>query len=349
MSNFVFSKWCRTPRSAFCRGKLAINLPPFILHLSSIHCVLGAEQEAAFIKWLRSNSASYRLCPLVDRRERRRRLNKQRLGHMLQLFPTNERMTRRRVESQVEQIWVPNANTNGSVVFHHRRRIIRPGKRGIGFEWNKSTPPMSKHEIQTYPPPLPLIVSNEFISDYDAHKESRASRGWLDLQTSTHTGSPPTDYFGLLPVKGGGDVPMAFDFFALVYAPLKAKSSIQQQMEASGFQMCVQVLLQDPMLFEQYMAYSHTMQSLHRDISTRMTTPVLYHSSKSVTQLPERMNSDNNNCDGVIMTIVVLAKLFLTCGQYETAGVHVNALRRIVSAARWVLVPWLERIRRTES
>jgi hypothetical protein len=43
------------------------------------------------------------------------------------------------------------------------------------------------------------------------------------------------------------------------------------------------------------------------------------------------MNSDNNNCDVVIMTIVVLAKLYSTCEQYETAGVHVNTLRRIVA------------------
>jgi hypothetical protein len=43
------------------------------------------------------------------------------------------------------------------------------------------------------------------------------------------------------------------------------------------------------------------------------------------------MNSENNNCEVVITTIVVLAKLYLTCGQYETAGVHVNALRRIVA------------------
>jgi hypothetical protein len=190
---------------------------------------------------------------------------------------------------------------------------------------------MSMHEIQTYPPLVPLMTSNEFISGHDAHEESRASRGWLDLQTSTHTGSPPTDFFGLLPVKGDGDVPMAFEFFAHVYAPLKTKSSTQQQMEASGFQMCVQVLLQDPMSFEQYMAYSLTMQSLHRDISTRITTPVLYHLNRSVTRLRERMNSENNNCEVVIMTIVVLGKLCLTCGQYETAGVHVNALRRIVA------------------
>lgn len=149
-------------------------------------------------------------------------------------------------------------------------------------------------------------------------------------QRSIQAESPPMDSFGPLPIESKGVAPNAFEFFAHVYAPLFINSSSQPVI--AGFQTCVQVLLQDAMLFEQMMAYCLAMQSMDQDVFTRMTAPILRYSNRSVMRLRERLESDqDNNNEVVIMTIITLAATYLTCGEYETVGIHVKALRRIIA------------------
>jgi hypothetical protein len=99
------------------------------------------------------------------------------------------------------------------------------------------------------------------------------------------------DAFGLLPIKNTGHVSIAFEFFAQGNASLMTSSAHDPQRVSSvpGFQTCVQVLLRDVMLFEQMMAFSLAMQSMHKPVASRMTVLILQYSSKSVAQLRERL------------------------------------------------------------
>jgi hypothetical protein len=75
------------------------------------------------------------------------------------------------------------------------------------------------------------------------------------------------------------------------------------------------------MFFEQFMAYSLAMQKLRTEISTRMTGGVLYHLNQSLVRLRDRLQTDTS--DALVMTIIVLAETFLTCGEYKAAGIHI--------------------------
>jgi hypothetical protein len=150
-------------------------------------------------------------------------------------------------------------------------------------------------------------------------------------------GHPPGDAFGLLPIKADGYVPTAYEFFTQVYIPLVTKSAgPEHNVRAiiSGFQICIQVALQDAMLFEQFMAYSLAMRSLKKDVTTRLIGPVLYHSNRSIARLRKRLQSESygDSTDNVVLTtIIVLTRTFLTCGEHEAVSIHVQALKRIIT------------------
>ena len=59
-----------------------------------------------------------------------------------------------------------------------------------------------------------------------------------------------------------------------------------------------------------------------------MTGAVLYHLNRSLVRLRDRLQTDTS--DALVMTIIVLAKTFLTCGEYKAAGIHIKALKRVV-------------------
>jgi hypothetical protein len=180
----------------------------------------------------------------------------------------------------------------------HERRLAVAAGRGTGVQ----------AESQLYPAGRPIMRQSLKIGVLPSakgfherrekllkvgHKAQEFPSGiWYDKETpNEEVKPPPSDAFGLLPIKNTGHVSIAFEFFAQGNASLMTSSAHDPQRVSSvpGFQTCVQVLLRDVMLFEQMMAFSLAMQSMHKPVASRMTVLILQYSSKSVAQLRERL------------------------------------------------------------
>jgi hypothetical protein len=242
-------------------------------------------------------------------------------------------------------------NKHASVISHRKRHIKmlqRPEAAKQTFLPRTRTAAGSQYNKRKHSGNSRFLTSDEGLdephllvgglhSEYSRDGQLRQVNRTSKTPSNWNIGHPPGDAFGLLPIKADGHVPTAYESFTQVYIPLVTKSAGPEHNAraiSSGFQICVQVALQDAMLFEQFMAYSLAMQSLKKDVTTRLTGPVLYHSNRSIARLRRRLQSESygDSTDNVVlMTIVVLTRTFHTCGEHEAASIHVQALKRIIT------------------
>lgn len=243
-------------------------------------------------------------------------------------------------------------NRHCSKVAHQPKRISLRKTRAIvlGGLLSAHVTPQSKPR---FVPGRSLLVTSDQEFDHEdaegtesSHIEQlqgRDGRFAPDIQALTYKIYPSTDYFSRVPIVRRGHVQIAFEYFIHEYAP-RVKKTLPRQLAVkssdpgsnpspiSGFDTFVQVLSQDAMLFEQMVAYLLLIKSVCKHASNRMTPEMLHHSNRSLGRLRERLQGGETG-EAVIMTIVTLAAIHLTCGEYAAMDAHVRALRNLVALA----------------
>lgn len=236
-------------------------------------------------------------------------------------------------------------NTNSAIISHRQRRVALANIRASESRRIALAYPASELELRR-PRPAPLLLTSDGYSEEHApYYEERHMQpveppqhgkgGRRPMLYTVQYESPPSDVFGQLPIENKGYVRMAFEFYAHAYAaPLTSNRQSNTGNSESGFRTCVQVMMQDAMLFEQTMAYSLAMQSAVLNFEHRMTPAILRISTRSAARLRARLQAEmEGGGDGgnIIMTIVFLAATFMACGEFSTVGVHAKALRNVVA------------------
>lgn len=135
-----------------------------------------------------------------------------------------------------------------------------------------------------------------------------------------------------IPIQNTKSVTVAYEFFKHVWIPAKQKPLSSSA--STLFKDRMQVVLQDPMLFEQIKAYCLLLLNIDKSPTHRMTSSILYHSNRSLAQLRQRLrssSSDDRLSGAVFQTVLLLAVLHYTCADFKPLSVHLQALHQLIN------------------
>lgn len=192
-------------------------------------------------------------------------------------------------------------------------------------------PPLRKQQLRLR---RIRITTVEYEADEDdLPPDDRYSRNFVDRSMESRQYEPPVLHqspkagpFNPLPINCRGEVSVAYEFWESVYIP--------KNIAFAGFGTFCQVSRQDPMLFEQMVALSLVMQRLDKAALQRMTASILFHSNRSIMYLRHRLEDprlEERFGDAVVATIANHALIQILCGDFESMGLHLQALRNIIA------------------
>jgi hypothetical protein len=198
-------------------------------------------------------------------------------------------------------------------------------------------PPISDEELEQ-----PGANSGAHCTKYFTYSGRAGPTKMPCIRPSTVAIPTPSRTLNVLPIQATGDIPIAFEFFVHVWAPLIVRIPLRPQIDTQslkpGFQTYVQVMLNDPMLFEVLMAESLVMRAMTGGVTTRARTTAasMYHSTRALRQLGQRLDSNvpkENTSDAVIMTLISLTLMaFHRSEEYDVnVGLYLHALQSIVA------------------
>jgi hypothetical protein len=171
-----------------------------------------------------------------------------------------------------------------------------------------------------FAPPLrkQQICMKRIRIKFTQHEEDQGTAPGMSIMYQ----SPKAGPFTSLPIRCKGQVSVAYEFYKTVYIPTSTA--------VAGYNTYCQLMLQDPMLFEQMVAFSLVIQQLDKPALQRATAPILYHLNKSIVYLRHRLSDprlEHRLSDEVVAAIVNHAFIQILCGDFESMGLHVQALR----------------------